>query len=79
MPNDEPMHKRLGEEARIIIPSQLIGAAEAAEILGLERSTLTRWIHGGKITPLTQLDGKRGAYVFDRADVVSISQGSQAA
>jgi predicted site-specific integrase-resolvase len=78
MPNDEPM-QRLGEEARIIIPSQLIGAAEAAEILGLERSTLTRWIQRERIKPLTQLDGKRGAYVFDRADVVSISQGSQAA
>jgi excisionase family DNA binding protein len=78
MPKTYPMHKVLGEEARIIIPSQLIGAAEAAEILGLERSTLTRWIHARKIQPLAQLDGKRGAYVFDRADVVSLSQGKAA-
>jgi predicted site-specific integrase-resolvase len=65
-------------EARVIVPSDLIGAAEAAGILGLERSTLTRWIHGGKIKPLTQLDGARGAYVFDRTDVVSIAQGKAA-
>jgi excisionase family DNA binding protein len=79
MPKDEPMNERLGEEARIIIPSQLIGAAEAAEILGLERSTLTRWIQRKRITPLTKIDGARGAYVFDRADVVALAQGSQAA
>lgn len=59
----------------MIVPADLIGAAEAAGILGLERSTLTRWIHGGKIKPLTQLDGKRGAYVFDRIDVEALAQG----
>ena len=79
IPNDEAMNERLGEAARIIIPSQLIGAAEAAEILGLERSTLTRWIQRKRITPLTKIDGARGAYVFDRADVVALAQGSQAA
>jgi excisionase family DNA binding protein len=62
------------EEARIILPSQLIGAAEAAQILGLERSTLTRWIQRGRIQPLAQLDGARGAYVFDRSDVLSLTQ-----
>lgn len=72
------MTNGLGEATRTIVPSQLIGAAEAAEILGLERSTLTRWIQRKRITPLTQLDGKRGAYVFDRSDVVSISQGKAA-
>jgi predicted site-specific integrase-resolvase len=65
------------EEARIIFPSQLIGAAEAAEILGLERSTLNRWIKRKTITPLAKLDGDRGAYVFDRADVLSLAQGAK--
>lgn len=65
------------EEARIIFPSQLIGAAEAAEILGLERSTLNRWIQRKTITPLAKLDGARGVYVFDRADVLHIAQGSK--
>jgi predicted site-specific integrase-resolvase len=66
------------DEARVIFPSQLIGAAEAADILGLERSTLTRWIHAKKIQPITQLDGKRGAYVFDRLDVLALAQGKAA-
>lgn len=69
-----PMSFTPPEEARIVVPSQLIGAARAAEILGLERSTLTRWIQHGKIQPLTKLDGGRGAYVFDLADVTSIAQ-----
>lgn len=64
-------------EARVIVPADLIGAAEAARMLELERSTLTRWIHGGKIKPLAQLDGKRGAYVFDRSDVEALAQGKQ--
>lgn len=62
------------EEARIVFPSQLIGAVEAARILGLERSTLTRKIHRGHIKPLARLDGVRGAYVFDRADVLALSK-----
>lgn len=62
------------EEARIILPSQLIGAATAADLLGIERSTLTRWIQRGRIKPITQLDGARGAYVFDRSDVLSLAQ-----
>jgi excisionase family DNA binding protein len=67
------------DEARIIRPSQLIGAAEAAEILGLQRSTLTRWIHRGAIKPLAKLDGGRGAYVFDRAEILALSLGGRAA
>ena len=63
------------EEARIIFPSQLIGAAEAAEILKLDRSTLNRWISRQIITPLAKLDGPRGVYVFDRADVLQLAQG----
>lgn len=66
------------EEARMVFPSQLIGAVEAARILGLERSTLTRKIHRGHIKPLAQLDGVRGAYVFDRADVLALGKAQAA-
>lgn len=59
----------LTDEARIIVPSQLIGAATAARLLGLERSSLTRKVQAGKITALARLDG--GAYVFDRAELLA--------
>jgi excisionase family DNA binding protein len=47
----------------------LIGSAEACTILGVDRSTLSRWVQLGKITPAMQLPGSKGAMLFDRADV----------
>lgn len=38
---------------------------EAAERLNINRSTLTRWVLAGDVTPLRQLPGARGAYLFD--------------
>lgn len=67
--------KTTGEEARIIFPSQLIGMAEAAEILGMERSTLTRRLLSGSIKALTKINGPRGAYIFDRADIEALAKG----
>lgn len=57
------------QEARMIVPGDLIGAREAAKRLGVDRSTLNRRIEAGKIKPLAQLDGPNGAYVFDRNDI----------
>ena len=70
-----PMSTKSGETPIIIVPKDLIGAATAAEILGLERSTLTRWIQSNRIKPLAKLDGERGVYIFDRSEVVQLSQG----
>ena len=47
----------------------LIGTAEAAEILGIDRSTLSRHVAFGKIQPAMQLPGIRGAMLFDRQGV----------
>lgn len=60
-------------EARIIVPEQLIGAVEVCDILQIDRSTLSRRIAAGKIVPLTQLDGRRGAFVFDRNDIQALA------
>jgi hypothetical protein len=57
------------EECRIIWPGQLVGAATACAILGIDRSTLSRRISRGVLVPLAQLDGDGGAYVFDRSDL----------
>lgn len=46
----------------------LIGSQRAADMLGIDKSTLTRWIIAGKV-PATKLEGDKGAYVLDLADV----------
>jgi excisionase family DNA binding protein len=45
-----------------------IGTAEACRILGINRSTLMRWTHQGKI-PSQKLPGTTGTRLFDRHDV----------
>lgn len=51
----------------------LIGTVEAAEIIGVERSTLSRWVASGRITPAMQLQGTTGAMLFHRADAVALA------
>lgn len=41
----------------------LIGSAHACAALGVDRSTLTRWVKAGKIAPVGKI-GRHGAYVF---------------
>ena len=48
-------------------PPDLIGSAEVCERLGIDRSTLSRWVAAGKITPALKLPGRRGAFLFDPA------------
>lgn len=45
----------------------LIGAPEAARRLGVDRSTLTRWVQAGRVDPYVKMPGKNGALVFDLA------------
>jgi len=37
--------------------------------LDINRSTLTRWVERGKITPAFRLPGENGAFLFYPADV----------
>lgn len=55
-------------QPRIIWSEQLIGSATVCELLSIDRSTLSRRIARGDLTPLAQLDGDGGAFVFDRSD-----------
>jgi predicted site-specific integrase-resolvase len=48
---------------------QLMGSAEACGILGIDRSTLTRWVAKGIITPAQKLPGETGVYLFQPAEV----------
>ena len=52
--------------------TDLIGAAEAAEIAGVKRSTITRWAEAGTLKPVTKLPGLTGAYLFARSDVEAL-------
>lgn len=46
----------------------LISTAEAAQILGVDRSTLSRWVASGRIVPAGRTS-ERGAMLFDRRDI----------
>ena len=50
-------------------PPDLVGSAEVCEKAGIDRSTLSRHVAAGKITPIHRLGGRTGAMLFDRKDV----------
>lgn len=39
-------------------------SAEAAEKLGIDRSTLSRWVQSKRLIPAIKLPGLRGAFMF---------------
>lgn len=48
----------------------LIGSKEACRILrDCARSTLTRYVHDGRLEPAAKLHGRNGAYLFRRGEV----------
>jgi len=50
-------------------PEVLITSADACETLNIDRSTLSRWVASGRISPATKLPGIRGPFLFTRAEV----------
>ena len=50
-------------------PNLLTAAETCAELGGIDRSTLTRWVQSGRITPARKLPGLTGAYLFDPTEV----------
>lgn len=56
----------------------LIGASEACQILGRDRSTLTRWVDSGRLDFWVKMPGATGAYLFDRAVVEALAREIQA-
>lgn len=51
----------------------VIGSSEATQILNVDKSTLSRWVASGLISPLKQFPGRTGAMVFRRADVEKLA------
>ena len=50
--------------------SDLVGTAEAAEMLGVSARTVKRYAKAGHpLLVVTKMNGDTGAYVFQRADI----------
>jgi len=50
----------------------LVGSAEACEILGIDRGTLSRWVAAGKLDYWVRLPGANGAMLFQRSAVKAV-------
>lgn len=72
MPNDDTQQS----------PPELIGSADVCALLGIERSTLIRWVQLGQVKAAIKMPGKSGAYLFDAeyiAQLVEAKQGERRA
>lgn len=49
-----------------------LSTKQAAAILGLNHRSVARLVRQGKLKPMTQFDGIRGALVFDRLTVEAL-------
>lgn len=52
----------------------LMTSAETCESLGIDRSTLSRWVAAGRIAPAMKGNGIRGPFYFDPAEVERVRQ-----
>ena len=47
----------------------LLSTTQAAEVIGIERSTVSRWVQQGLMRPSLKLPTQTGAFLFDVAEV----------
>lgn len=55
--------------------STFIGSAEAARILGIDRSVLLKRVKAGALEPAEKLPAATGAYLFNRAEIIDLANG----
>lgn len=55
-------------------PSSFIGSTEACRLLDVDKSTLTRWVADGTITPAHKNPGRNGAFLFARSDIEALNE-----
>lgn len=55
------------------MPSDLIGSVEAARLLGVDRSVLTRLVQSGDLKRAHKLPGENGAALYDRTAVEALA------
>lgn len=51
----------------------LLTTAEAADLLGVHRSTITRRVANGELKPVYRGNGARGPMLFDPADLEAVT------
>ena len=61
------------------MPQTLLPSATVCERLLIDRSTLSRWVAAGRITPSLRLPGLTGAMLFDPKDVERLERELKAA
>ena len=54
--------------------SDLVGSVEAAAIIGVDPSTITRWVEKKRLTPIAKAPGRYGAFLFTRTDVQRLAR-----
>ena len=55
----------------------LIGSRDVCRIFEIDKSTLSRWVASGKLTPALRLNDKtNGAFLFQRRDVERLRKAS---
>ncbi len=52
----------------------ILGVREAAEVIGVSRSTIERWAASGKLPPLRKMEGLTGGYVFEAGVVRRLAE-----
>lgn len=60
-----------------VTDTDVIGALDVAEVLGISKATVNRRALAGEI-PAHKLPGKRGAYVFNRAVIEALAAAKDA-
>jgi hypothetical protein len=53
--------------------TELLASAEVCERIGIDRSTLSRYVALGRIQPAHRLPGRTGAMLFAPADVEALN------
>lgn len=50
----------------------LLTSVEAVAILQCDRSSISRWVASGRLTPVRKLPGQTGAFLFDKSDIEAL-------
>lgn len=61
-------------EALRMADEPLMGAEEAADVLGVHRATVLRWVAAGKLSVIHRGRGPNGAVVLSRREVERIAR-----